>query len=245
MYGVCLVDDEYFVAKSLESRLDWESLGFRILGTAGSGAEAESLCARVRPELVFTDIRMPGMDGLELIRRLKARFPEMLFIVISGYAEFQYAKEALNLGAIGFCTKPFDDDELLAVLERARGRLDARAADAAPPEEPSFQGPAGEICTFLHEHYGDPGLSAQSVADKFGFSPNYLSQMFKKATGENLIGYLTKLRIRRACDLLKKSALPVGEIGQRVGYPDYFYFAKVFKKSVGVTPTEYRKVSAN
>ena len=239
MYGVVLIDDEFFVLKSLENRVDWESLGFRILGTAPSAQEGLKLCERVRPELVFTDIKMPGMTGLELMRRLEESFPDMLKVVISGYAEFAYAKEALNLGAIGFCTKPFDDEELCAVLEKARSILEARGVPQTQEDE--VQGPAREVCAYLRTHYAESALTVHSVAEMFGFNPNYFSQMFRKATGEKLTTYLTRIRIEQACRLLREGGLSVGEVGARVGYPEYFYFAKVFKKQTGVTISEYRK----
>ncbi|MEA4822490.1 MAG: response regulator [Clostridiaceae bacterium] len=239
MYGVCLIDDEYYVLKSLENRLDWNTIGFRILGMASSAAEGLAMCERLRPDVVFTDIKMPGMDGLNLIRSLKSAYPDILTIVISGYAEFAYAKEALNLGAIGFCSKPFDDNELCDILQNAKRILDARGERANAEDD--VQGPAHEICVYLRTHYADKGLTAQSVAEEFGFHPNYLSQMFKKATGENLIAFLTRIRIEHACTLLQQSNLSAGEIGERVGYPEYFYFAKVFKKQTGLTLSEYRK----
>lgn len=124
MYKVLIADDESLVISSLKNRINWNACGFEIIGEARSGTVAYESILRLRPDIVFTDIRMPGMTGLELIRRLNGLSLNIQFVVISGYAEFEYAQKALNYGALGFCLKPFDEEEISEILKKAKSVLD-------------------------------------------------------------------------------------------------------------------------
>lgn len=124
MHRVFIVDDESLVIKSLKASIDWKDCGFEVIGEANNGIDALEEILRQKPQLVFTDIRMPGMNGLELIKEVRKRRMDILFVVISGYAEFAYAQKALNYGAMGFCLKPFDETEIISVLARAKNILD-------------------------------------------------------------------------------------------------------------------------
>lgn len=126
MYSVFLIDDEELVVKSLMASVDWASHGFSVVGYSLSGAEALEAIAEVNPDVIFTDIRMPGMSGLELIKQLKEASCQALMIVISGYAEFALAQKAINYGAFGYCLKPFDDIEIESFLRKARTVLKER-----------------------------------------------------------------------------------------------------------------------
>ncbi|MBM7568812.1 response regulator [Paenibacillus sacheonensis] len=119
MYNVLLVDDENLVIKSLEAGVDWSRSGFRVAGKANNGAKALQLVADLKPHIVFTDIRMPGMSGLELIKSIKTLDPDIQIVVISGYAEFAYVQKSLNYGVLGYCLKPFDDYEIETLLRTA------------------------------------------------------------------------------------------------------------------------------
>ena len=120
MYKVFIVDDEEYVVKSLKARINWKEHGFEVVGYSFSSDEALKEIIQLKPDLVFTDIRMPGMSGLELIKSIKESGLNTLSIVISGYAEFAYAQKALNYGAFGYCLKPFDDTEIIDFLEKAK-----------------------------------------------------------------------------------------------------------------------------
>ncbi len=125
MYKVFLVDDEEYVVKSLKARIDWEEYGFKVIGFSLSSNEAYQEILKEKPDLVFTDIRMPGMSGLELIKSIRDAGLNTLCMVISGYAEFAYAQKAVNYGAFGYCLKPFDDAEINDFLKRAKASLDS------------------------------------------------------------------------------------------------------------------------
>lgn len=119
MYKALLVDDENLVIKSLEGGVDWAKSGFRVAGKANNGVKALQLVEELKPHIVFTDIRMPGMSGLELIKNIKSVDPDVQIIVISGYAEFAYVQKSLNYGVLGYCLKPFDDYEIDTLLRTA------------------------------------------------------------------------------------------------------------------------------
>ncbi|MGO4374830.1 response regulator, partial [Paenibacillus sp. MCAF20] len=119
MYKVFLVDDEELVIKSLIASVDWEAYGFQVSGYALTGSEAFDEIQAIEPHLVFTDIRMPGISGLELIKQLKDVSSRALVIVLSGYAEFALAQKAINYGAFGYCLKPFDEFEISGFLKKA------------------------------------------------------------------------------------------------------------------------------
>ncbi|MDF2986612.1 MAG: hypothetical protein K0R50_2122 [Eubacterium sp.] len=123
MYKVLVVDDEEFIIKSLVMGTDWKSCGFEVMDSARDGVEAYEKICEMKPHIVFTDIRMPGMSGLELIKNVQAVHKDILFVVISGYAEFAYARKALDYGAVGYCLKPFDDEEIVKVLKKAANIL--------------------------------------------------------------------------------------------------------------------------
>lgn len=126
MYSVILVDDEVFTRKGLRNLIDWEACGFRVSGEADNGEDALALVRSDKPDLVITDIRMPVMDGLELIRRVREdpALSDLAFIIISGYDDFAYAQKAVRYGVVDFILKPVDDRELQGVLRELADRLD-------------------------------------------------------------------------------------------------------------------------
>ncbi|WP_409346500.1 response regulator [Paenibacillus sp. MBLB4367] len=125
MYKVLIVDDESWVIESLKASVEWEANGFEVTGQAENGSEALEFIRREMPDVVFVDIRMPGMTGLEVIKRGGELRQAIRFIVVSGYAEFAYAQKALNYGAVAYCLKPYDEDEILSVLKKLKKQLDA------------------------------------------------------------------------------------------------------------------------
>ncbi|CAG7600376.1 Protein-glutamate methylesterase/protein-glutamine glutaminase [Paenibacillus solanacearum] len=123
MYKVLLADDEKWIVESLKATIHWQSLGFDVVGEAYNGLEAFDRIVELRPDVAFIDIRMPGMNGLELIRRLHSAEVPVHCIVATGYAEFEYAKQAMQYGAVRYCLKPFERTEIEAALEAVKHRI--------------------------------------------------------------------------------------------------------------------------
>lgn len=255
MYRVLIADDELMVVSSLKKRVKWEQYGFEIIAEANNGIEAYEKILELHPDIVFTDIRMPGMSGLELIRKVYELSLNIYFVVISGYAEFDYAQKAVNFGALGYCLKPFERDELGIVLARVKAVLDKdkvaydnelcreQLVPGTFPEDETGNETYLKVLKYVNANYCRD-ITVQSVANIFFINPNYISQLFKRKKGETFTEYLTSLRMKRACSMLKASAVAVHEVADSVGYRDYFYFAKVFKKATGMTPKEYRDSDA-
>ena len=123
MIRVFLADDEPFTIRMLRNLLDWEALGMEIAGTALNGQEAYECIRRDRPELVLTDIRMPRMDGLELVKRVSRENDRIKFIIMSAYADVEYLREAMKLGCCDYIIKPIDEYELEETLRRVARRI--------------------------------------------------------------------------------------------------------------------------
>lgn len=123
-YKVLLVDDEPIILRSLKAAIPWNELQLEIVGEAKNGEVALSLIAETSPQIVISDIRMPVIDGITLMKEVLSHNPKLIFIFISGYGEFEYAREALRQGAFDYLLKPIDHDELTEMLERARTKLD-------------------------------------------------------------------------------------------------------------------------
>ncbi len=246
---VLLVDDEFYIINSLKHRINWTEYGFEIMDDAKNGQEAYEKIKRYQPDLVLADINMPIMNGLELIGKISQEMPNIKFIVVSGYTEFQYAKEAMNYGAIGYCNKPFDDDELIELLIRADKELkrNKNAEDYEHNESrpnPSYGTVKNvtfrSILNYIDDNYLNGYISVKEISDNFHLSENYISQLFKKEMNISFTDYTTNKRMEYACRLLKNSDAPISEVANQSGYYDYFHFAKVFKKKTGYTPTDYR-----
>lgn len=129
MYRVLLVDDEEDVREGLIVEVDWEALDLRIVGLAENGREALEMAERVEPDIVVTDISMPFMDGLELARRLRERNPLVKVVILTGYDEFDYARQAVSLSVDEYLLKPFSAAHLAELLTRLRGQMAAEVAE--------------------------------------------------------------------------------------------------------------------
>ncbi|MBQ8821524.1 MAG: response regulator transcription factor [Lachnospiraceae bacterium] len=131
MYRVLIVDDEAFIREGLKVICDWEELGFSICGDAASGEEALQKILQEKPDLVLMDIKMPGMTGLEIIKKCKDAGSLSRFIVISGYSDFTYAQEAIRYGVTNYLTKPVDEDELIPTVKSIKEAMDKENRDTS------------------------------------------------------------------------------------------------------------------
>ena len=184
---------------------------------------------------------MPKLDGIEMLRRLREEGNRAHVVFLTAYSDFSYAQSALKLGAADYLLKPFHDGELEETIARIRSR-----AQAAAPVLPEGQGPekskyVREALAYLSEHYNDPDISVSSVARSLGVSDGHLSHVFKKETSYTLSAYLTNYRMHKATELLRDCRVKVYEVAESVGYRDIAYFSSAFKKSVGMSPSEYQK----
>lgn len=250
MLKVLVVEDEELIRKGIVLAVDWAALDCVVVGEAANGEEALEAVERYGPTLIITDLKMPKMDGLELLRRLREAGNDVYVIILTAYDSFEYAQSALRLGAVDFLLKPFHDGD----LERAVLNLQSRMTPPGPggqPAVPSVLGPKKgdkskyvlEAMDYIGTHYSDPGISVGSIAQHLGLSEGHLSHLFKKETDYTLNNYLTRYRVHRAMELLRDCRARVYEVAEQVGYKDIAYFSATFKKLVGMSPSEYQDTS--
>lgn len=242
MMKVVVVEDEELVRRGIVLAVDWVSVDCVVIGEAADGEEGLEVIRRYQPDLVITDIKMPKLDGIEMLRQLRAEGNRVHVVLLTAYSDFDYAQAALKLGAVDYLLKPFHDGELEAAVQRVRAREQPRCQ--AVPELPGSGEKSKyvmEAMRYIAEHYNDQNISVGTVAASLGVSEGHLSHVFKKETSYTISNYITSYRIHVAMDLLQNCRSRVYEVAEQVGYRDITYFSSIFKKVVGMTPSEYQK----
>ena len=242
MYRVVLIDDERVIVEGLRKVIPWHDYACEVVGTAEDAASGAELIRGVHPHIVFTDIRMPGLDGLTMLAGLRSEFPDMQVAVLTGYRDFSYAQEAIRLGVTRFLLKPSKLDEILEALSAMTDRV--RALPAHDAEENTGSQQAGHYLVrralaYMQQHYAEK-LTLSEVADACYVSQWHLSKLLNRYAGKSFNDILNTLRIEEAKRLLADPSLKIGDIGEMVGYADPAYFAKVFKKLADMSANEYR-----
>lgn len=364
MIKVFLVEDEAIIRRGIRNNIDWESHGLKLVGEAEDGEYAYPMILKSRPDILLTDVKMPFMDGLELSRLVKKELPKTKIIILSGYDEFDYAKEGIKIGISDYLLKPVTPVTLIDALKKAAetireeqehsrlleryfvdyekymefpdktdysgvdrkliknflktgeieecglfideyfeavgkenymslllrqymtmdifycvrefvkavgteeaegsgGWMDLKRLTKAIENAENTINYLKELFTFaltvrdnnsgdkygqiireakeyIGEHFGDSEFSLNRIAEYIGMSPSYFSSIFKQGTGQTLVEYLTRMRIDKACELLKCTNLRAAEIGEQVGYGDPHYFSATFKKIMGQSPKDFR-----
>mgnify|MGYP001156500227 CR=1 FL=1 len=246
MIKVLVVDDEVWMCKTLNKIIEEDTASFVVTGTAKNGAEALDILERSAVDLVLTDIKMPFMDGIQLMEQMRMKKMEQPVILITGFEEFQYARQALRLGAYDYLSKPIKKQEVLRVLASVEtahfGSKVSQTALAASDQEENRRGiqVIEWVKEVVDQQYHED-LSLSIIAEKMGFNPSYLSRLFKEEAGISFVKYLTKKRMEEAQKLLEHTRLNVSDVSKSVGYFDEKHFSKIFKREVGVPPNHYRK----
>ena len=252
MLKVLVVEDEEMIRKGIVLAVDWAALDCVVVGEAVNGLQALEAVERYAPSLIITDLKMPVMDGLEMLRQLRERGNNAFVIILTAYDSFSYAQTALRLGAVDFLLKPFHDGELEQAVTRLKQRMDraGQGGEKGPAPLPLPELKKGdkskyvlEAMAYIGEHYHEPNIGVAAIAQHLGISEGHLSHTFKKETDYTLLNYLTRYRIHRAMELLRDCRLKVYEVAEQVGYRDIAYFSATFKKLVGMSPSEYQDVS--
>jgi YesN/AraC family two-component response regulator len=241
MYTILLVDDERWVRTALRKTIEKAELPFKVIHELSNGIEAYDWIKANEVDLVITDIRMPVMDGLALIEKLDEENLEMpQIIIVSGHDDFQYAQRALRMGAFDYLLKPVEVEDMRKCLTQWE-----QARQTALPEDKDFEiselSPIEQI--LRHIEAAMPGdITLKEAASKVHLNASYLSQLFKQQMNKNFVDYVTERRMQEAVKLLKSTSLRIYEIAERLGYNDLAYFSNSFKKLIGHTPSEYRKL---
>lgn len=127
MLRLIIVDDEKIIRESIRSLIDWESLGIEVVGVCKNGLEAYDAILDSYPDIVLTDIKMPGLSGLELIEKLNDTRENIQFIILSGYSEFEYAKQAMRFGIRHYLLKPCNENQIIEAIEDVKSLLSETA----------------------------------------------------------------------------------------------------------------------
>lgn len=242
MYKVVLVDDERLIVKGLSSVVPWAEMDCQVVGTAYDGAGGLALIRQLQPDIVLTDIRMPNMDGLTMLAALRSEYPGMQMSVLTAYRDFDYARQALNLGVCRYLLKPSKMEELLEAVRLMVGRLQAAGG---PEGEGDANSTAGNYIVqaalhYMRAHCSEQHLSLNDVADAVYVSQWHLSKLLNRETGQSFFDLLGSMRVEKAKRLLADPARRIHEVAEEAGYADVAHFSKSFKKHVGCTPGEYR-----
>lgn len=268
MYDVVLVDDEQIILSGLSQVFPWQQYACRVVDTAVDGLSGLAAIRKHNPHILFTDIRMPNMDGLSMIAALKSEFPAMQITVLTAFRDFDYAKRAIALGVCRYLLKPSRMEELheaVSAMTQTLRALTAAPEPAAHEALPSASADTDRECLapdpateadletdseagsfvaraalrYIEEHCTEH-LSLAEVADHVYVSQWHLSKLINRHARQSFFDLLNQYRIQRSQQLLGDPMFKVNEIAYAVGYADVAHFSRIFKKVTGKTPMAYR-----
>ncbi len=235
-----MIDDEDIIVEGLKRVVNWDRYGCEVAAVAFSAEEGAKVIREIKPDILFTDIKMPDQDGLTLLAGLRSEFPNMLVTVLTGYREFEYAQKAIRLGVSRFLLKPSRMDEIDEALEHMTRILSGENPAKERAEEPAAEGfVVRQALQYIQKRYNEK-LSLMNVASHCFVSQWHLSKLLHKNLDKNFYEIINELRIRKAKELLEEPGLTVAAICEMVGYNDPAHFSKVFKRLEGISANEYR-----
>ncbi|MBZ4665140.1 response regulator [Mahella sp.] len=253
-----IADDEYFIRQGLAT-LDWASLGIDEVLTAEDGLSAKQILSVQNIDIVITDIKMPGLSGLEISDYIKHNNLNTKVIILSGFSDFEYARHAITANVFSYLLKPINLDELMDVTRKAIEEIEyERQKEEIISRYEIVKGSMNnteriinsfyycsksviEILKFIAENYNCQ-ISLNSLSAKYHFNPVYLSHLIKKETGYSFSDILLSIRLINAAKLIWHTKEKIGIICEQVGFKDQRYFSQVFKKVFNMTPHEYRRI---
>ena len=235
---VLLVDDEIMIREGFKKLFDWEAHECVVVGEAADGMEAITKIDEEQPDIVIMDINIPIINGLKVIQLSRVKYPSMAFVIVSGYDDFSYCREALRLQITDYILKPVNYEEFGSCIDRLKISLYNNEVKEKPvvKKERVITG----ITKYMQEHLSED-VSLHILSEEFHLNSQYISQLFKNEIGVNFLTYLTNIRMEHAKKLLLSTSLSIAEVSEQSGYGDYRVFTKVFKKSEGITPSQYRR----
>ncbi|MFD0958402.1 response regulator transcription factor [Paenibacillus chungangensis] len=256
MLRVLVVDDDHLVRRGLIGMMPWEKYGFQVAGEAGSAKKALEFLSREQVDVLITDLAMPLMSGIQLMREVKRLYPHIHAVVLTFHQDFDLIQEALRLGAIDYITKiELENEQMEEVMLRIRERITeySERHDGLPQQgiAESFKSVnlqssddllacIRKALDFIQTKY-ESELSLNLVAKEVNMSRSYFARCIKDFTGRTFNEHLRDIRISQAKVMLEQTMKPVYWVASRSGYPNEKYFCKVFKAVTGELPSEYRK----
>ena len=258
MYRVVVVEDSLLLRKGIIFTTDWNALHCEVVGEAENGLEGLRIILELRPDIVITDIRMPGLDGIQMIERLQNKC-DALFIILTAYNSFEYARKALRYGVVEYISKPLDELEFQTLLVRTCAKVAQRKEyekvkvqmekmddsrimlfqEYLRGDQSVQKSHVSRAVHFIESNFSDD-IGVQEISKGLQMSESYLSRLFKDETGYTIGDYLLNYRIKQACLLLDDSSAKIYEVANQVGFRDQRYFSVLFKKIVGITPREFQ-----
>lgn len=246
MYRVVIIDDEPIIVDGLRRGIQWDKWGCKVVATASNGIEGNDIIKKEKPHIVFSDICMPGLDGLGMIAALKSRDDHLQISILTGFRDFDYAQQAIRLGVTRFLLKPSKMEEIEEAVSAMVSKLKEWNVEGEEEtnESETFDNAASSFIVknalaYIEDNFKQK-LKLSDVAEKTYVSQWHLSKLLNRHTGQNFSEILNGIRIEKAKVLLEDPSLRIGDIAEEVGFLDMAHFSRVFKKQVGISANEYR-----
>lgn len=256
MYTAVVVEDEKWVLRGILSTIPWKKYDFTVAYSTTKARLGLDFILATPPDVVFVDIRMPTLNGMELLTIARQAGVTSEFVILSGLQEYEYFRTSIQYGVFDFILKPITEEKTDEVLKKLRHHLDAVQSpplafgdvDAVTQVHERRKGVApaapqdvfDELTVYIRNHF-EQDLRLNDLAGSFYITPNYISRLFRQRLGTTYTDYLNGLRLEKANTLLTQTGLSVEQIAQTCGYNDAQYFCHVYRKYTNRTPLQYRK----
>ncbi len=251
---VLIVEDQEIIRLSLCNTFDWDKIGCEVCGQASSGEEGLSKIFALSPDIVITDIHLPGIDGIQMLE--KAASSDKLShpfegIIITGFSQFEYVKRAIGLSVVDYILKPIDEEKLCEAVRKAKKKIEEREELASYRHKDVYSIEklyvsigdeyVKQVLDVIKRDY-QKHLSLDDIANDIGLSSGYLSRKIKAVTGSSFLDILQRHRIEVAKQILKtNSSMKYYEVAEQVGFSSYKRFSYVFRQVCGYTPSDMTK----
>lgn len=242
MFTVFIVDDDELIVRQIESEVPWMDNGFEVIGTEINSKHAVSRVLELKPDVVFSDLKMPYLDGHSFMKAVRESGLDTEFVMLSAFGTFEDARTFFQQEGFDYLLKPLQIQEVQLVLEKLAAKLAGKHPQKSSEEmtNPAF----AELIAYVKEHSAEK-LSLEQLGKKFGLSAGYICNLFARNYNTTLTCFLTKVRMERAAGLMSDRSRSLKEIAMECGYKDYFYFNKVFKGYFGMAPSQFLQENRN
>ena len=254
MINLLIVDDEQIVIDMMKVIVNYVDFNIDYVYFANSMKEAQDIMKEKQIDIALCDIEMPGGSGLDLILWINEYYPNIIKIILTAHNEFEFAQRAVSLHCYSYMLKPATADMMAGLLPKAIKEVLSRRSDiklrtlggdyAKTILSEEKRDVIEEVRQYIDQHINEE-LVVEKLAQMAYISQNHLTRSFKKRCGMTVIDYITEHRLTLAESMLRNSNKSVTMIADEVGYFDYVYFSKLFKRHYGMTPREYRLMMSN